>query len=120
MWIFNSFNFIACCIKTSFFFNIYELYCFQFIPDTVVLTTLYGRLKISNLPLTALIISIFLWLIGILRGSVSIQIAFGLQISWTYLRFFRVSKIGLPDKTNSVNEDVYITGDKSEHFVWAR
>ncbi|KAI1724986.1 eukaryotic integral membrane protein (DUF1751) domain-containing protein [Ditylenchus destructor] len=79
----------------------------QFLPDTVVLTTPYGRLKNGHLPLTALFGATVLWAIGLVRGTVPLQILFGLQISWTYLRFFQ-----MPPGADHV-------GDDSEHFSWA-
>lgn len=87
-----------------------------------MLTITYGRLKICHLPLTALIVSLLFWLFNFLRGAVLIQIAFGFQISWTYLRFIRTTKITLSDASNSENKEeiFYIAGDSSEHFAWAR
>lgn len=89
-------------------------------PDTVVLTIPYGRLKNGHLPLTAFFLSLFCWLVGFLRGGVPIQIAFGLQVSWTYLRFFRVTGITSPEVENGGVGIVFVVGDESEHFTWAR
>jgi len=80
----------------------------QFLPDTVVLTTPLGRMKNWHLPIASFVTAIFLWLFGLIRGTIPVQIIFGLQISWSYLRFIQPH----PENDN-------ILGDDSEHFTWA-
>lgn len=41
----------------------------QFLPDTVLITTPYGRLKNGHLPLTAVLLTTVLWVFGIVRGE---------------------------------------------------
>ena len=41
----------------------------QFLPDNVLITTPYGRLKNGHLPLTAVLLTTVLWIFGIVRGK---------------------------------------------------
>uniref|UniRef100_A0A915D1T6 Transmembrane protein n=1 Tax=Ditylenchus dipsaci TaxID=166011 RepID=A0A915D1T6_9BILA len=66
----------------------------------------YGRLKNGHLPLTALFFTSIFWLFSLVRLTAPLQVLLGLQISWTYLRFFQ----SLPGSDN--------VGDDSEHFTW--
>uniref|UniRef100_A0A1I8AAU2 Transmembrane protein n=1 Tax=Steinernema glaseri TaxID=37863 RepID=A0A1I8AAU2_9BILA len=78
----------------------------QFLPDTIVLTTPMGRLKNTNLPLCALFACLVLSLFHVTRRVLPLQILIGLQVAWTYLRFYQFH----PDEN--------IHGDSSEHFAW--
>uniref|UniRef100_A0A7E4URX8 DUF1751 domain-containing protein n=1 Tax=Panagrellus redivivus TaxID=6233 RepID=A0A7E4URX8_PANRE len=79
----------------------------QFLPDTVLIPTPMGRIKNNNLPGIAASGAFILWIFGLVRGVVTLQILFGVQIGWTYLRFFQAQ--------HDTNE----LGDFSEHFAWA-
>lgn len=79
----------------------------QFLPDSIVLTTPFGRVKRTNLPLLSVLVVIILYFFKCFHLSVVLQTIFGLQLSWTYLRFFR------PHPSDDVK------GDSSEHFAWA-
>lgn len=81
----------------------------QFLPDTVLFTTPYGRLKNGHLPICSLFVFVICWIVGLVRGTVLFQIMLSLQISWTYLRFFQ-ERGGMGEQ---------IVGDRSEHFCWA-
>nr|CAD2169857.1 unnamed protein product [Meloidogyne enterolobii] len=81
----------------------------QFLPDTVLFTTPYGRLKNGHLPICSFFVFLICWIIGLVRGTVIFQIMLSLQISWTYLRFFQ--------ERGGMGEQVI--GDRSEHFCWA-
>ena len=48
-----------------------------------------------------------LYVVGVVRGTASIQTAIGIQVSWVYLRFFQ---------RRAISETI---GDDSEHFAWA-
>ncbi|KAI6233819.1 hypothetical protein M3Y99_00873300 [Aphelenchoides fujianensis] len=78
----------------------------QFLPDSVIFTTTRGRLKNTHLPLTAWFLLLLLSFFGLVRGAAVLQTAVGIQVSWTYLRFFQ---------RRAINETV---GDDSEHFSW--
>lgn len=80
----------------------------QFLPDTVVITTPLGRIKNWHLPVLSVCCSVILWLIGGIRGTVTLQLIIGLQTGWSYLRFIQ------PHPEN--NE---VCGDDSEHFTWS-
>ncbi|KAF7639320.1 hypothetical protein Mgra_00001283 [Meloidogyne graminicola] len=110
-------------VSTSVVYTFYEIEIFgscalamaalialkQFIPDTVLFTTPYGRLKNGHLPICSIFVFSIFWVIGLVRGTVLFQIILSLQISWTYLRFFQ--------KRGGMGEQ--IIGDRSEHFCWS-
>jgi hypothetical protein len=79
----------------------------QFLPDTVLLPTPFGRVKNTHLPAISVALAFLLWIFGLVRGIVTLQLAFGIQIGWTYLRFYQTQH-----DTNEV-------GDHNEHFSWA-
>uniref|UniRef100_A0AC34QCS5 Uncharacterized protein n=1 Tax=Panagrolaimus sp. JU765 TaxID=591449 RepID=A0AC34QCS5_9BILA len=79
----------------------------QFLPDTVVVATPFGRIKNNHLPGCSLAGSFILWIFGFVRGAVIFQIAFGIQVAWCYLRFYQIQS------------DTHEFGDHSEHFAWA-
>ncbi|PAV70823.1 hypothetical protein WR25_23037 isoform F [Diploscapter pachys] len=80
----------------------------QFLPDSIVVATPLGRVKYMHLPGLAVLLTLITSLSGITKQSVVMQCAIGVQVSWTYLRYFN------PHET----DEVY--GDSSEHFTWAR
>ncbi|KIH59399.1 hypothetical protein ANCDUO_10371 [Ancylostoma duodenale] len=69
----------------------------QFLPDSILLETPFGRIKYTHVPLLAVLSVSICSLAGVMSS-----------ISWTYLRFFN------PHEVDS------FYGDSSEHFVWAR
>ncbi|CAI2350776.1 unnamed protein product [Caenorhabditis sp. 36 PRJEB53466] len=79
----------------------------QFLPDTIVLGTPFGRVKYTHLPFFAICVSFILALTKFAYFVSFLQIAVGVQVSWTYLRFYK------PHET----DEIY--GDGSEHFTWA-
>uniref|UniRef100_A0AC35GW13 Uncharacterized protein n=1 Tax=Panagrolaimus sp. PS1159 TaxID=55785 RepID=A0AC35GW13_9BILA len=79
----------------------------QFLPDTVLIATPFGRIKNTHLPAISVALAFVLWIFGLVRGTVILQIAFGVQIGWTYLRFYQTQH-----DTNEI-------GDHNEHFAWA-
>uniref|UniRef100_A0A8R1TS63 Transmembrane protein 115 n=1 Tax=Onchocerca volvulus TaxID=6282 RepID=A0A8R1TS63_ONCVO len=79
----------------------------QYLPDSVLLTTPIGRVKNTHLPFCIIVGASFLIGFGLLRWVSLLQILFGIQISWTYLRFLQLHDDGEPK------------GDPSEHFAWA-
>jgi hypothetical protein len=83
----------------------------QFVPDSILLTTPFGRLKNTHLPMSAILVAGILSLLGAVRPVATLQIAVGTQIAWTYLRFYQPHGNGENNAT---------CGDVSEHFTWAR
>ncbi|PAV70308.1 hypothetical protein WR25_03046 [Diploscapter pachys] len=79
----------------------------QFLPDSIVIATPLGRVKYMHLPGLAVLLTLITSLFGITKQSVVMQCAIGVQVSWTYLRYFN------PHET----DEIY--GDSSEHFTWA-
>jgi hypothetical protein len=79
----------------------------QFLPDTVLIATPFGRIKNTHLPAISVALAFVLWIFGLVRGTVILQVAFGVQIGWTYLRFYQTQH-----DTNEI-------GDHNEHFAWA-
>lgn len=78
----------------------------QFLPDSILLETPFGRLKYTHTPLLAILVSSVFSVLGVVRPIVVLQCLLAVQISWTYLRFFNPH----------VSDSFY--GDSSEHFVW--
>ncbi|VDN56271.1 unnamed protein product [Dracunculus medinensis] len=95
-------------ISKQIIINILKLALFLvvYLPDSILFTTPVGRIKNGHLPILSTFISVIFVLIGLLRGIVILQIIFGIQISWTYLRFFQIHEPNEPK------------GDLSEHFCW--
>lgn len=79
----------------------------QYLPDTILVMTPFGNLKNTHLPILSLFVIFLLALVGAVRWICILQIVFGIQISWTYLRFYHKYEDGEP------------RGDPSEHFSWA-
>ncbi|KAL6736995.1 hypothetical protein Aduo_010676 [Ancylostoma duodenale] len=79
----------------------------QFLPDSILLETPFGRIKYTHVPLLAVLSVSICSLAGMMSSVVVLQCVFAVQISWTYLRFFN------PHEVDS------FYGDSSEHFVWA-
>uniref|UniRef100_A0A8R1HR43 Transmembrane protein 115 n=2 Tax=Caenorhabditis japonica TaxID=281687 RepID=A0A8R1HR43_CAEJA len=79
----------------------------QFLPDTIVIGTPFGRIKYAHLPFLAICISFILAVTKFIYFLSFLQIAIGVQVSWTYLRFYK------PHET----DEIY--GDGSDHFTWA-
>uniref|UniRef100_A0A7I4YRE4 Transmembrane protein 115 n=1 Tax=Haemonchus contortus TaxID=6289 RepID=A0A7I4YRE4_HAECO len=79
----------------------------QFLPDTILLETPFGRIKYTHLPIMAILLISLLYLVGIVRPVTILQGLLAVQISWTYLRFF------------NAQDSEGTCGDSSEHFVWA-
>lgn len=79
----------------------------QFLPDVVLIPTPFGRIKNNHLPGLSIGCSFILWVFGMVRGTIILQTILGIQIGWTYLRFYQAQH-----ETNEI-------GDHSEHFAWA-
>ncbi|KHN81667.1 Transmembrane protein [Toxocara canis] len=79
----------------------------QFLPDSILLTTAIGRLKNNHLPGCALLGVCVLTVCGAVRPLVVLQVMLGVQLGWTYLRFYQAHEDGEPK------------GDSSDHFAWA-
>ncbi|CAJ0572866.1 unnamed protein product, partial [Mesorhabditis spiculigera] len=79
----------------------------QFLPDSIVLTTPFGRLKYTHLPLTMASLLTVAAVIRLVHPIAALQSFVAMQISWTYLRFIQPHSL---DAT---------IGDPSEHFSWA-
>lgn len=61
----------------------------QLLPESVLISTSFGKFKNNNVPLAALFISIFLYLIHMIEGSLVLMFFYGTVISWIYLRFIQ-------------------------------
>ena len=79
----------------------------QYLPDSILLTTPVGRCKNTHLPGIAVFCGCIAAAFGFLRWIAVLQILFGIQIAWTYLRFYQYHDDGEP------------RGDPSDHFAWA-
>ncbi|CAD6194163.1 unnamed protein product [Caenorhabditis auriculariae] len=79
----------------------------QFLPDTIFFGTPLGRVKYTHLPFLAIVLSAVASFTRICNYVTSLQCLIGVQVAWTYLRFF------------NPNEMDAAVGDGSEHFTWA-
>ncbi|GAB6029274.1 hypothetical protein CHUAL_005039 [Chamberlinius hualienensis] len=62
----------------------------QIMPDHVLFTIpALGKMRNRNIPLLCLLLSIVLWLVGLLHNTYPCMFACGLYISWIYLRFLQ-------------------------------
>ncbi|VDO20300.1 unnamed protein product [Haemonchus placei] len=93
--------------KSEFLVIKLQIVLFQFLPDTILLETSFGRIKYTHLPIMAILLISLLYLVGIVRPVTILQGLLAVQISWTYLRFF------------NTQDSEGTCGDSSEHFVWA-
>jgi PREDICTED: similar to CG9536-PA len=78
----------------------------QLLSESVLLSTSLGKFKNSNVPLSALFLSILLYVINMIEGSLVLMFFYGLLISWFYLRFIQSHNNGS-------------RGDYSEGFSFA-
>lgn len=60
---------------------------FQFLPDSIVLTTPVGRLKYTHLPMTLFTLTLVTSVIGLSFPVAALQAAISMQVAWTYLRW---------------------------------
>ncbi|MFH4973774.1 hypothetical protein AB6A40_000483 [Gnathostoma spinigerum] len=79
----------------------------QYLPDSVICAAPFGRIKSTHLPALAVLFSTTFAICGIVRAISVLQILFGIQVAWVYLRFFQAHDDGEP------------RGDSSDHFTWA-
>jgi len=76
------------------FIGAYSVVIKQIMPDTVLATTPFFKLKQDQVPLLIVLLSIILWLIHGIPIHFVIMLSFGIFISWTYLRFFQPHQNG--------------------------
>lgn len=76
-------------------------------PDHVVVRTPLGKLSNRNVPLTASLLTVILYLVGLLEGSYPTMFILGVLISWIYLRFYQRHSNGS-------------RGDMADNFTFAR
>lgn len=78
----------------------------QIMPDTVLATTPFFKLRQDHVPLLIVLLSTILWLTSLVPLHFLIMLAFGIKVSWIYLRFFQSHSNGT-------------TGDMSTSFSLA-
>lgn len=78
----------------------------QIMPDHVLLHTPLGKMRNRNVPLLVLLLSILLWLLGLLESTYPCMFTAGLMSSWIYLRFLQYHSNGT-------------RGDLAESFTFA-
>ncbi|KAI1287339.1 Transmembrane protein [Halotydeus destructor] len=59
----------------------------QLMPDSVIVSTAYGKMKNDNVPLTGLLSALVLYLLNLISGMSVICCLYGLLTAWVYLRF---------------------------------
>ena len=63
-------------------------------PDHVLYRSPLGKLTNRNVPLLLFILTLILWLLGLVEGSYCCMFACGLLIGWLYLRFYQIHANG--------------------------
>lgn len=61
----------------------------QVMPDSCLATLPLGKLRNTHIPLSLLVITILLRLVGLLPGPYPIMFGWGIVVSWIYLRFYQ-------------------------------
>ncbi|XP_033746676.1 transmembrane protein 115-like [Pecten maximus] len=61
----------------------------QIMPDHVLVTSPFGKLRNTHIPLLLLFVVVTLRLAGLLDGPYPFMFGFGILISWIYLRFYQ-------------------------------
>lgn len=79
----------------------------QVMPDHCLATLPLGKLRNTHIPLSLLVITIVLRLLGLLPGPYPIMFGWGIVVSWIYLRFYQ--------KHTNGNR-----GDMADNFGFAR
>lgn len=79
----------------------------QIMPDHLIIKTPLGKITNRNVPLSVFIMSLILWLIGLLEGTYPTMYMSGLLTSWIYLRFYQRHNNGSK-------------GDMADNFTFAR
>nr|CAG4648669.1 EOG090X06Q3 [Polyphemus pediculus] len=78
----------------------------QMMPDHIIVNTPLGKLTNRNVPLSVLLLTIVVWLVGILEGTYPTMFATGGTLSWLYLRFYQRHSNGT-------------RGDMADNFTFA-
>jgi hypothetical protein len=68
------------------FIGAYAVVIKQIMPDTVLATTPFFKLKQDQVPLLMVLLSVGLWFVHAVPIHFVIMLSFGILISWTYLR----------------------------------
>lgn len=68
------------------FIGAYSVVIKQIMPDTVIVTTPFIKLKQDQVPLLIVFLSLILWILNAVPIHFLIMLSFGIFISWTYLR----------------------------------
>ncbi|CAN8004938.1 transmembrane protein 115 [Ixodes scapularis] len=78
----------------------------QIMPDHVLVSLPFGKLRNRNVPLTVLLFTVVFWACGVLRGTYPVMFTSGVLSSWVYLRFYQYHSNGSK-------------GDMADHFTFA-
>lgn len=76
-------------------------------PDHVVIKTPLGKMTNRNVPLCVSLLSIILYVVGLLEGAYPTMYTTGVVIGWLYLRFYQRHSNGT-------------RGDMADNFTFAR
>ncbi len=79
----------------------------QVMPDHILVTSPFGKLRNTHIPLLLFVISVVLKLLHALDGPYPIMFGYGVLVSWVYLRFYQ--------KHSNGNR-----GDMADNFNFAR
>lgn len=80
----------------------------QMMPDHVVVKIpLLGKLTNRNVPLSVSLVSVLLYLVGLLEGTYPTMFCTGVVVGWLYLRFYQRHSNGS-------------RGDMADNFTFAR
>nr|CAG4641716.1 EOG090X06Q3 [Eurycercus lamellatus] len=78
----------------------------QMMPDHVVVRTPLGKMTNRNVPLSVSLLSVILYLLGLLEGTYPTMFTTGVVVGWLYLRFYQRHSNGT-------------RGDMADNFTFA-
>lgn len=61
----------------------------QIMPDHPVINTPLGTFTNRNIPLSVLLLSTILWLVGLVEGMYPLMFGNGIIVAWVYMRFWQ-------------------------------
>ncbi|KAI2811117.1 hypothetical protein BLOT_002289 [Blomia tropicalis] len=96
----------------------------QLLPQSVIFSTSFGRLKNDHIPFTVFVILVILYICNILRGVQVIMFTYGIITSWFYLRFLQphtrhtISTLSSSSGSAPATTTTITRGDFSDSFAF--
>ncbi|KAH9408565.1 hypothetical protein TYRP_010830 [Tyrophagus putrescentiae] len=91
----------------------------QLLPQSILFSTSFGRLKNDDIPLTVLVILVVLYFCNILYGVQVLMFTYGILSSWFYLRFLQPhTRHSISTLSSSSTTTTITRGDLSDSFAF--